>query len=69
MQTTILRIQGMTCGGCANSVKTVLERLSGVGQVDVSLDNAEAVVQHDPSLASVNQLKAAISDAGFDVTN
>jgi copper chaperone len=69
MQTITLRIQGMTCGGCVNSVKTVLERLSGVGQADVSLEKAEAVVQHDPSLASVDQLKAAISDAGFDVAD
>ena len=59
----------MTCGGCVNSVKTVLEKLPGVDQVDVSLDNAEAVIQHDAVQISVEQLKAAISDAGFDVTN
>lgn len=69
MQTTRLKIQGMTCGGCVNSVKTVLERLSGVDQVDVSLENAEAVIQYDPSLASIDQLKTAISDAGFDVAD
>ncbi len=67
MQTTTLKIQGMTCGGCVTSVKTVLKRLSGVDQVDVSLENAEAVIQYDPSLASIDQLKTAISDAGFDV--
>ncbi|MDC8446252.1 MAG: cation transporter [Nitrosomonas sp.] len=69
MQTTILRIQGMTCSGCVNSVKTVLERLPGVSQVDVSLENAKAVIQHDTSLASIDQLKVAISDAGFEVTD
>ncbi|MCB1935328.1 MAG: heavy-metal-associated domain-containing protein [Nitrosomonas sp.] len=69
MQTTTIKIQGMTCGGCVNSVKTVLEKLPGVDQVDVSLDNAEAVIQHDAVQISVEQLKAAISDAGFDVTN
>ncbi len=69
MQTTTLKIQGMTCGGCVTSVKTVLKRLSGVDQVDVSLENAEAVIQYDPSLASIDQLKTAISDAGFDVIN
>ncbi|MDR4521530.1 MAG: cation transporter [Nitrosomonas sp.] len=69
MQTTTLKIQGMTCGGCVNSVKTALERLSGVDQVDVSLENAEAVIQYAPSLASIDQLKTAISDAGFDVAD
>lgn len=69
MRTTTLKIQGMTCGGCVNSVKTVLERLPGVSQADVSLEKAEAVIQHDTSLASIDQLKAAISDAGFDVAD
>lgn len=69
MQTTTLKIQGMTCGGCVNSVKTVLEKLSGVSQVDVSLENAEAVIQHDPTQAGFEQFRLAISDAGFDVVN
>jgi len=69
MQTTTIKIEGMTCGGCVNSVKTVLEKLPGVDQVEVSLDNAEAVVQHDATQTSVEQLKEAISDAGFDVTD
>ncbi len=69
MQTTTLKIHGMTCGGCVNSVKTVLEKLPGVGQVDVSLENAEAVIQHDPARTSIDRLKVAISDAGFDVAD
>lgn len=67
MQTTTIKIQGMTCGGCVNSVKTVLEKLPGVDQADVSLDNAEAVIQHDAAQTSVEQLKETINDAGFDV--
>ncbi|MBX3640264.1 MAG: heavy-metal-associated domain-containing protein [Nitrosomonas sp.] len=69
MQTTTLKIQGMTCGGCVNSVRTVLEKLPGVGQVAVSLENAEAVIQHDPVHTSIDRLKAAISDAGFDIAD
>ena len=69
MQTTTLKIQGMTCGGCVNSVKTVLEKLPGVSQVDVSLENAEVVIQHDPAQADFDQFRQAISDAGFDVIN
>lgn len=69
MQTTTLKIQGMTCGGCVNSVRTVLEKLPGVGQVDVSLANAVAVIQHDPAHTSIDRLKAAISDAGFDIAD
>ena len=35
---TEIGIGGMTCGGCVNSVKNVLQKIPGVTSVDVSLD-------------------------------
>ena len=35
METTQLKVGGMTCGGCANSVKKVVSALPGVSAVDV----------------------------------
>ncbi|SES85927.1 copper chaperone [Nitrosomonas marina] len=67
MQTTTIKIQGMTCQGCVNSVKTVLGKLPDISRVEVSLDPGEAVIEHNPSTVSVNQLRTAIEDAGFDV--
>ncbi|SEN09206.1 heavy-metal-associated domain-containing protein [Nitrosomonas marina] len=66
--TTIIKIQGMTCQGCVSSVKTVLEKLPDISRVEVSLDPGEAIIEHNPSTVSVAQLKTAIEDAGFDVT-
>ncbi len=67
MQETTISIHGMTCQGCVDSVKTVLEKLPGVAQVTVSLDAAEATIHHDPANTTIDQLKAAIVDAGFEV--
>ncbi|PTN12596.1 heavy-metal-associated domain-containing protein [Nitrosomonas aestuarii] len=67
--TTTLKIQGMTCGGCVNSVKTVLKNQTGVEKVEVSLDAAQAIIVHDPASASIDHLKKIIDDAGFEVTN
>ncbi|MDH5480635.1 MAG: heavy-metal-associated domain-containing protein [Nitrosomonas sp.] len=67
MQTTQIKIDGMTCMGCVNSVKAVLEKISGVSQADVSLEQAQATIQYDASVTSETQLKQAIEDAGFDV--
>lgn len=69
MQTTTIKITGMTCMGCVNSVKTVLNNLAGVIQVEASLDPAQAIVQYDPAKTNVNLLKEAIIDAGFEVTD
>ncbi|MBS0484993.1 MAG: heavy-metal-associated domain-containing protein [Proteobacteria bacterium] len=68
MQTATIKIKGMTCMGCVNSIKTVLKNLPGIAQLEVTLDPAQAVVQFDPASTNPDQLKAAIIDAGFDVT-
>jgi copper chaperone len=65
METITVKIQGMTCGGCANSVKRVLFAIAGVQSVEVSLDAGEARVQYDPAKADVAEFKQAITDAGY----
>jgi len=46
-RTVRLRIEGMTCGGCAISVRVVLERLDGVEKADVRYDEKLAIVIYD----------------------
>lgn len=67
MQTITLKIKGMTCMGCVNSVKTVLGNQTGVAAVVASLEPPQAVIQYDPDKTGPDRLKAAIIDAGFDV--
>jgi copper chaperone len=67
MQTATIKIKGMTCMGCVNSIKTVLKNLPGIVQLEVTLNPAQAVVQFDPASTNPDQLKAAIIDAGFDI--
>ncbi len=66
MPTTIVHVKGMSCGGCVSSVKTVLGKIPGINSVEVSLDNGQAVIQHDEPLNEeiINQ---AIEGAGFEV--
>lgn len=40
----------MTCSGCVNAVSRVLNRLDGVTEADVSLDQQKARVKTDGSL-------------------
>ena len=66
MSTIIIRIRGMSCSGCVNSIKTVLEKIPGVSSVEVSLDDAQAVIQHDASSPGREIFNQAIEDAGFE---
>lgn len=65
MQQATIRVEGMTCNGCVASVTRVLKALPGVGSVDVSLERHEAQVQFDPTRTDPEQLRTAISAAGY----
>ena len=67
MQTEILKIMGMTCGGCTSNVANALKAVSGVNDVQVSLSAGEATVQYDERLTSPDQLKTAVKNAGYSV--
>jgi len=69
METTDLKVEGMTCGGCVASVKRVLEALPGVAAATVTLDPARARVEYDPSRVKAEALYDAVRSAGFDVAD
>ena len=66
METTTIKVDGMSCGGCVKSVTGVLTALDGVAKAEVSLEQKQAVVEFDAAKVTREQLKAAIDDAGFE---
>lgn len=62
--TTTISIEGMMCGHCQARVEKALKEVPGVTEVTVSLENKNAVVTGD---ASVEALKQAVVDAGYEV--
>jgi len=66
METTIITIGGMSCGGCVKSITGVLVALSGVAKADVSLEQGRAVVEFDPEQVDRSELVEAVENAGFD---
>jgi copper chaperone len=68
METTILKVKGMSCGGCVKSVTGVLTALPGVAKADVSLEKGEARVEYDQGRVTREQMAGAIEDAGFEAS-
>jgi copper chaperone len=66
MTEVTIRVDGMSCGGCVRNVTGVLKALPCVLDADVRLEEAEARVRFDPAQVSVDVLRQAITDAGFD---
>ena len=69
MQTEVLKVTGMTCGGCASSVTRALVAIDGVHDVKVTLSAgkiasevnvSEVNVQYDEQFTSPDQSKLAV---------
>ncbi|CAN1225465.1 Copper-transporting ATPase RAN1 [Linum grandiflorum] len=61
-----LRVTGMTCAACSNSVESALRGINGVLSASVALLQNRADVVFDPTLVKDDDVKNAIEDAGFD---
>lgn len=66
MRTIQVRITGMTCAACSNSVESALNSVNGVLRASVALLQNRADVVFDPNLVKDEDVKNAIEDAGFE---
>lgn len=66
MESTLLKVGGMSCQGCVKSVTKVLLELPGVARAEVSLERGEASVDYDAGHVTRDALKRVIDDAGFE---
>lgn len=60
-----LRVDGMTCSGCVNSVTKAVQKVDQNAEVDIDMISKIVTVK---SAASLDSIKSAIDGAGFSVT-
>ncbi|MFI9413523.1 heavy-metal-associated domain-containing protein [Nocardia gamkensis] len=68
MSTSTVTVTGMTCGGCAASVRTEIGRISGVDSVAVALADGLVTVESATPIDRA-ELTAAVARAGYTVTD
>ncbi len=64
-----LTIPGMGSDHCAGIVRTSLQRLPGIGEIQTSVARHRATVRYDPAQVDAPALKKAVEKAGYDVTH
>ncbi|MDY4021148.1 copper chaperone CopZ [Staphylococcus borealis] len=63
----VMHVEGMSCDHCRNAVESALAKLNGVTSAEVDLDKHQVRVDYDEDRVSVEQMKEAIEDQGYDV--
>jgi copper chaperone CopZ len=67
IESTVLTVTGMKCGGCESNVVGKLQQLDGVVTVQASHKDNQVSVEFDSEKTDVDALTAVISAAGFVV--
>lgn len=60
-----IAVSGMTCDGCAQSVRLALAKVPGVKSAEVSFKEERAIVVFDPAATNPDKLRNAINDTGY----
>ena len=60
-----LKIGGMVCATCVQTIEAALRALPGVVSANVNLGTEKAYVTFNPSLSAIPDMKKAVEDAGY----
>jgi len=64
-RTVTIRVQGMTCGGCAMTVENALKSTDGVEEARVNFKSGRAVIKYDDRKVTLTRLREVINNTGF----
>ena len=67
METVTIKVEGMSCQHCVNSIEGSVGKLEGVSTVMVDLDRGTVSIDFDPEKVTKDKMKDAIEDQGYDV--
>ncbi len=66
--TAQLKVTGMTCNGCVNTVRKALLNVPGVQDANVDLAKGSAEVRYDPARASTEAMVTVVGESGYSAS-
>ena len=68
IRTATVKTYGMHCGGCEETVETEIKKLDGIKSVKADHVKKNVIVKFDDKKVTLAQVKAAITAAGYKLT-
>lgn len=66
MEKVVVKVSGMNCGHCKMAVEKGVGGIDGVAAAVVNLVDANVTVEYDSSKVTLDMIKEAVDDAGFE---
>ena len=67
-QLAVIRIEGMHCHKCEQTIQKLLSQHPGVREVEVDFASGQASVLFDRGSVSISKLMEAVNEAGYHAT-
>jgi P-type Cu+ transporter len=66
MEDLNLKLRGMSCASCANSIEQAIRNVPGVVEGNVNFSSDRASVRYDPKQTNINTIARAVADIGYE---
>ncbi|MDR1764869.1 MAG: copper ion binding protein [Lachnospiraceae bacterium] len=67
MTKQVIGVSGMMCGHCEAAVADAVRKLPGVKKAKANRKKSEAVVEYDEALVTLDSIRDAIKETGYEV--
>lgn len=65
MKKVLIKVEGMTCAGCASGLERYLNKQNGIIKAEVNLVMCNASIEYDEKVINLNNIDNYIKEAGF----
>jgi len=69
METKVLKVKGMSCSHCINSITMAVKALPGIGDLNVNLKTGKVTLEYDPEQSPLDKIKFEIEKQGYGVVD
>lgn len=67
MSATTLTVPGISCGHCKSAIEGAVGKLDGVRRAEVSVEEKTVTVDYDDQAVSLDTIRGAIIDEGYEI--
>ena len=60
-----LKLRGMSCASCANSIESAISNVPGVAECNVNFGAEQAAIAYNPRRTSIQEIQDAVEEAGY----
>jgi len=67
MENQVIKVMGMSCDHCIQTITKAVEEINGIAMVQVDLEKKQVTVEFEENQTDLKTISAKIIEAGFEV--